>query len=143
MDLKISRDPSLWLTFPKDLSPLIMKAPTRHQHTRRGRLRLKTSGPPSSSLSETFTVCRYQKYTEGVVCAHSGSEGTWLWMRLPDRVPHLWVPPFSPPPFVFPSIFLFLVPPPSYFLFQIPFQLSFSPSLSLWFPLTKVTGILQ
>lgn len=84
-----SRDLRCRLTFPRNLSPLIVKAPTRHQDTKKGRLRLETTGPPSSILSETFRVCRYQKYTEGVVCAHSGSEGTWLWMCLPGRAPAL------------------------------------------------------
>lgn len=57
-----------------DLSPLIMKVPTRHQDSRKGTLRLKTGGPLSSMLSEAFRVIRYQKYMEGVVRSHSGSE---------------------------------------------------------------------
>lgn len=52
---------------------MITKAPTRHQDRKKGRLRPRTGGPLSSILSEAFNICRYQKYMEGVVRAHSGS----------------------------------------------------------------------
>ena len=84
-NVKISKKNG-WLTFPVHLSPLSIKAPRRHKDTNKGRVRLSTGGPLSSMLSEAFRVIRYQKYREGVVRAHSGSAGTWLWTGLLDRV---------------------------------------------------------
>lgn len=141
-----------WLTFPVHLRPLSMKAPRRHTDMNKGRHRLNTGGPLSSILSEAFRVIRYQKYREGVVRAHSGSEGTWLWTCLLDRMtpplffirPHcpLFLSPF--PPFLLPStVFLFFITPCSFLLFQISSYLSVSPLLVFHFLLTKATGVLQ
>lgn len=115
-----------------DLIPLIMKMPTRHQATKRGRSREMTGGPLSSMRSEAFRVSRYQKYMEGVVRSHSGSGGIWLWSPLLDRVTvPLFINPSPTPPsshfFFLPTTCPFFIPPHSFLLFQIPFHLSVSP----------------
>lgn len=103
-----------------------------------------TGGPLSSILSEAFKVSRYQKYMEGVVRAHSGSGGIWLWTPLLDRVTiPLFINPSPPPLPLISSSFYYLplLSPHSFLLFQIPFHLCF-PFL-LHFLLTKATGVLQ
>lgn len=107
-----------------------MKAPRRHTDMNKGRHRLNTGGPLSSILSEAFRVIRYQKYREGVVRAHSGSEGTWLWTCLLDRM----TPPLF---FIRPHCPLFLSPFPPFHLPSTVFLPQSSSSLSLLAPFSS------
>lgn len=121
---------SKWcLTLPRSLSPLHMEAPRRKQATLRGRMRLMCGSPSMSILSEAFSVSKYQKYMEGVIRAHSGSGGTWLWTCLLHRVTPSPTFHFSFP-FPFPLLSSFLQPFSSYFppLFRCPLSGSPSPN---------------
>ena len=112
-----------------------MKTPRRHTDRNKGRHRLNTGGPSSSILSEAFRVIRYQKYRVGVVRAHSGSEGTWLWTCLLDRMtpPLFFIPPL--PPLPFPSPHFFFLPQSSSSLSLLaPFSSSKFPPTSLFPP---------
>lgn len=114
------------LTLPRSLSPLHMEAPRRKQATLRGRMRLMCGSPSMSILSEAFSVSKYQKYMEGVIRAHSGSGGTWLWTCLLYRVT-LPPPSISLSPSHFPFSYPSSIP-------SLPTSLRFSAVLSQYPP---------
>lgn len=131
-----------------------MKAPRRHTDMNKGRHRLNTGGPLSSILSAEPSESSGTRSTGRVsIRAHSGSEGTWLWTCLLDRMTPptlLYPPPLPPLPFPFPPISssfhslpllyhsLLLSPLPNFLL-----PLSVSPLLVFHFLLTKATGVLS
>lgn len=104
-----------------------------NQVTKRETLRCMIGSPPNLISSEAFNTCRYQKYTVGTVCTHSGSEVNQPWRALQDHCL-----PFSPSPPTSPSACS--SPSPE----DTPFCPRLSPPTGL-FPslLTKLTGVLQ